>query len=287
MSAPLPKYVGLLEGLGFAALGISFLTKAIYANKTPTAEESAAMLGQGARTFGAIGESNATPGKWALEPVKSVREKLITQYASELVKHAADRGAKVTRFEVHSIEARVKAIGDLISAWGANAKWKELAGAILSRRCKQPEGSDGGWCVPEQDWDKEAVELFNWVRRNVRYTRDPATVDAYSSPDRSIATRSGDCDDFCIVLGSLLRASGVGRVKMRVVRTRNERTGTPAPDYDHIYLVADPGNTGKWMALDASQAQKAGWEVEGAATVVKTGKPSRRVHSVRDFPVPL
>lgn len=242
-----------------------------------------------------------------LEEIRAYRSKLVMQDPM-----MADKG--IERLNLVAIEKRVAIITDMIAYWGMHPTWQRLASYILSQRCKPPNADDGGWCIPEQDYIKEAEALFNFVRRNVRYQRDPATIDTFSHPDRILSMGSGDCDDGCILLGTLLRASGVLYVKARVIAEKG------AGDWTHIYLVANPtgrlqGTPGAdqaklaagslWvpmhngksikpkfdskidlMAMDASQPQKFGWEAPGAKECAESGRPAGIVDKVRDFDVP-
>ena len=90
-----------------------------------------------------------------------------------------------------------------------------------------------------------------------RYTKDIDIADTFQTAYRSLVWKIGDCDDFVITLGALLISAGY-KVKMVVVHV------TPADTWSHIYLLAGippGGEPKKWIAMDASEAQKPGWEV--------------------------
>src|SRR5688500_10029527 len=62
--------------------------------------------------------------------------------------------------------------------------------------------------VPAKDYEAEIRSLFEWVQRNVRYTRDPFGVELLHSARRMIELRAGDCDDMSVVLGALVESVG-------------------------------------------------------------------------------
>lgn len=123
-------------------------------------------------------------------------------------------------------------------------------------------------CVPEKDHVAEATAIYDTVRARVRYVWDPTDYDAFQSAVKTLALKSGDCDDYCILLGALLRSLG-HKVRSRIVQTKESDT------WNHIYLLVQvqgwrnhPKNPNKgspsatdWMPLDASVKKFAGWEV--------------------------
>lgn len=182
-------------------------------------------------------------------------------------------GVKVKRETLPSIDDRVGRIRELMRKYAEHPVIIEQTTKILSRKCGDR------WCIPEKNWDAEAVALFAWVRRHVRYRREPGSRDTFSAPDRTLMTGGGDCDDYVLTLGSMLMASGAV-VKLRVVAADGSK------DYNHIYLLVDPAADGKkWVPMDASVDAKPGWEVEGAVESARTGRPSQRVNRVRDYSV--
>lgn len=101
---------------------------------------------------------------------------------------------------------------------------------------------------------------------------------------------TSQCDDYVIVLGSMLMAVG-HPVRLRVIATRRD-DGTPdekAP-WSHIYLLTpttfDNPNAKwvpMWVSVDGSMDKPLGWEAPGAADVAKSGKPAGIVARVRDY----
>src|SRR4029079_2849834 len=98
----------------------------------------------------------------------------------------------------------------------------------------------------------EVCALFDFVKRNIRYTRDIFRVELLHSARRMLELRAGDCDDMTILLGAMLMATG-HPVRLALVGFRKHK-----PHCDsHIYLEANLG--GNWIALDATMERPLGW----------------------------
>jgi len=188
--------------------------------------------------------------------------------------------AKATIYRnVRTVEERLKKIAKLIRDGSLDPEVRKVAIGVVAKR--KPDGS---WATAEKDWRGEAVAMFNFVRKNVRYTRDHATVDTYVHPARTLfdiiqgSGGGGDCDDMVATLGGLLRAIG-HTVVLRVAAIKNP--DDPTPGYNHIWLRvglpsggAVSGGQQEWIALDASVNQPAGWEA-----------PKDRIYRFKDWKV--
>lgn len=111
--------------------------------------------------------------------------------------------------------------------------------------------------VQSKDYLGEIKALFEWVRRNVRYTKDPFRVEMLHSARRLLELRAGDCDDMTIVLGSMLEAIGH---PVRLVVTGPDPLRPKL--FSHIYLEAF--HQGRWIPLDATMPYPMGWEPKTA-----------------------
>jgi len=102
----------------------------------------------------------------------------------------------------------------------------------------------------------EVRALFEFVRDQIRYTRDPAGVELLRSPRVTLATRAGDCDDKATLLAALVRAIGnPTRVAFRAIGTDPLTPGA----YGHVYVVARVG--GQEIAMDPTPTgAQLGWE---------------------------
>src|SRR5262249_2987564 len=106
--------------------------------------------------------------------------------------------------------------------------------------------------APAKDRFAEACALFDWVKRNVRYTRDIFRVELLHTARRMLELKAGDCDDMTILLGSMLRSTG-HPVRLVLVGFRPARPHL----YSHIYPEVLVGT--RWLALDATMKRPIGW----------------------------
>jgi hypothetical protein len=107
--------------------------------------------------------------------------------------------------------------------------------------------------VPPKDRLGEVHALFDWVRRNVRYTRDIWRVELLHTARRMLELRAGDCDDMTILLGAMLVSTGH---PVRLVLAGYRPTKPHV--YTHIYPeVHVPG---RWIAVDTTVPHPMGWE---------------------------
>jgi hypothetical protein len=205
---------------------------------------------------------------------------------------------KTKQYDIENIDDRVALIGDLIRKGSLNSELREKTLAILSTKCDRlgrvQRGATGEtYCVPEKDCLAEVKAMFEVVRNprskySVRYTRDALLADVFTAPERTLLkTHAGDCDDYCILLGAMLMATG-HPVRLRILATRRPGIDDRIAPWSHIYLLTptkfdDP--RAKWIAVDASMDKPLSWEAPGAREVAATGKPAGIVARVRDYNV--
>lgn len=107
--------------------------------------------------------------------------------------------------------------------------------------------------ISSKDYRGEAECFFDWVRDNIRYTRDVDNIETLHGAHVLLETRQGDCDDMCILLASLLMSVGH---KCRFVAVKVE--GNPL--FSHVYLQTLIGRS--WLSMDATENCPIGWESE-------------------------
>lgn len=106
--------------------------------------------------------------------------------------------------------------------------------------------------VRPKDRFGEVSALFDWVRRNIRYTRDIFRVELLHSARRMLELRAGDCDDMTILLGAMLVSTG-HPVRLVLVGFRPHKPHV----YSHIYPEVNV--RGRWLAIDATMPRPIGW----------------------------
>lgn len=99
--------------------------------------------------------------------------------------------------------------------------------------------------VRPKDRAGEVRALFDWVRRNIRYTRDVFRTELLHSARRMLELRAGDCDDMSILLGAMLVSTG-HPVRLVLAGFRPNRPHA----YSHIY--PEVNLKGLWIPIDAT-----------------------------------
>lgn len=101
--------------------------------------------------------------------------------------------------------------------------------------------------VPGHEYLSEIAALLAYCRDIVQYRLDPVNVERVQAPLQTIALASGDCDDKCTLLATLLAA--LGHVPRFVVQHNGH-------EFDHVYceVMID----GKWIALDPTADGRGG-----------------------------
>jgi len=101
-----------------------------------------------------------------------------------------------------------------------------------------------------RDYLSEYAAVLNWVRKNIRYSRDPATIEQVKQPHIVLATRTGDCDDLATLIGALVLQLG-GKVRFVAGGFRGSPVGGDGqPVLTHVWVEAwDPASR-LWVVLD-------------------------------------
>ena len=108
--------------------------------------------------------------------------------------------------------------------------------------------------VRDKDTTGEIKSIYNWLKRKIRYKKDPvgqerfAHAYRYFVKDPKRRVKSGDCDDFVILGGAMLQAAGH---PVRLVLWRK-----PHGDWQHIFLVAWSSKDKRWLVVDPSEKNK-------------------------------
>jgi transglutaminase-like putative cysteine protease len=108
-----------------------------------------------------------------------------------------------------------------------------------------------GYRVRPKDRAAEVRALFDWVQRNIRYTRDIFRTELLHSARRMLELKAGDCDDMTILLGAMLVSTGYP-VRLILAGFRpNKPHG-----YSHIYPEVNV--RGCWIPIDATLSRPMG-----------------------------
>jgi len=100
--------------------------------------------------------------------------------------------------------------------------------------------------VPQFNRVAEATAVFQWARRNIRFTSDVKGVETLRAPAETIAAGVGDCDDYVILICALLGAIGHS---MRIVTVASD----PRDPSVFTHVFPEDYIRGNWLALDAAR----------------------------------
>lgn len=204
---------------------------------------------------------------------------------------------KLKQYDIIDIDQRVGLIGELIRKGSLSPDLRERTVQILSQKCDVLGRIDNvngtKWCVREKDCLGEVKAIFEAIRNPrskyaVRYTRDALLADVFTAAERTLLkSHGGDCDDYVIVIGSMLMAVG-HPVRLRVIATRRDGLADAQAPWAHIYLLTPTtfdNPRAQWISVDASMDKPLGWEAPGAKEVARDGKAAGIVARVRDYSI--
>lgn len=97
--------------------------------------------------------------------------------------------------------------------------------------------------VPNKAYAAEAKAIQNWVRDNIRYTRDVNGVETLQTPEATLHIGQGDCDDHSILVAALLESIG------HPTRFRAVAVGVPA--FNHVFAETKIGP--KWLTVETTE----------------------------------
>jgi predicted transglutaminase-like cysteine proteinase len=89
-------------------------------------------------------------------------------------------------------------------------------------------------------------EIRDWVADNIDYQSDEEQwgEDYWQSSEETLLLRTGDCEDFSVLLCSLLRAYGIDAQQVFVA------LGDYGEGEGHAFVIADWGEEGNWRRIE-------------------------------------
>ena len=99
--------------------------------------------------------------------------------------------------------------------------------------------------VPAKNFPAEAAAVQEWVRQNIRYTRDPYFSETLQTPEVTVTQGHGDCDDHAILAASLISALG-GAVRFRAIRIPGN-----GPNLAHVLTETRIGRG--WVPVETTE----------------------------------
>jgi predicted transglutaminase-like cysteine proteinase len=89
--------------------------------------------------------------------------------------------------------------------------------------------------------------IRDWVAANIEYKSDEeqwGVEEYWQTPEETLSLCTGDCEDFAILLCTLLRAYGIGEEQIYVA------VGVDNKGYGHAFLTEDWYLDGEWRAIE-------------------------------------
>ncbi|MCL7411236.1 MAG: transglutaminase family protein [Methanosarcinaceae archaeon] len=113
--------------------------------------------------------------------------------------------------------------------------------------------------------------IFDYVKENIQYISDPRGGDYWSPPNETLKIGAGDCDDYAILMSSLVEAIG-GTTRIYLTDTHAFTAVYIGNDTDHIDRIVDgigqyygpvpvyysTDEYGSWLMLDPTSSLYAG-----------------------------
>lgn len=132
--------------------------------------------------------------------------------------------------EFEGIDEQLRFLRKMVSKYRMQANIRDLAMKIIR---------DAG--VPERDKKEQALAIASWVQANVYYVHE--LPERFATPDETLRTKAGDCDDQTVLTASMLEAVGIP-TKL-VCMSINGR-------WAHIYSAAILTSKGTLLPLDTT-----------------------------------
>lgn len=105
--------------------------------------------------------------------------------------------------------------------------------------------------IQQFDFVGEIKAIYEWVKQNIRFTKDIAGVETLRTAREILLVRAGDCDDInSILLSSLLATIGHD---VRLVTISSDPSAPRV--FSHIYIEVEMG--GQWVPLDSARRDPA------------------------------
>lgn len=101
--------------------------------------------------------------------------------------------------------------------------------------------------ISPRDDRGRAGAILRWCQRNIRYVRDIRRIETLQWPQRTLAWRAGDCDDFSTLMAALLLALGFNEIGFVAQRR------VAAGPYKHVFAVCRVNGT--WLKMDGTSKE--------------------------------
>lgn len=89
--------------------------------------------------------------------------------------------------------------------------------------------------IPQYGYLKEIALIHDYVRDEIRFTRDVLAVETLQTPDITLKIKTGDCDDKSLLFASMVESIGHPTKFVTCGHTKNNQK--------HVYSIVRIGST--------------------------------------------
>lgn len=100
---------------------------------------------------------------------------------------------------------------------------------------------------------EQVRRIQSWVQNNIRYVRDPTTVELVQTPQKTLEYKAGDCDDQAVLTAALLDSLGHPAQFVAV--------GLNGEPLSHVMVQTLIGD--KWYGVETIEPHPLGWMPAG------------------------
>lgn len=123
--------------------------------------------------------------------------------------------------------------------------------SYVTPECPWVEGTLQGF-LGDSPYEPSQVgfdDIRDWVATNIDYMLDEQRwgEDYWQTPEETLSYSSGDCEDFAVLLCSLLRAYGIAAERVYVALGVDDGSEEPG----HAFLIEDWYHDGEWRRIES------------------------------------
>jgi hypothetical protein len=104
--------------------------------------------------------------------------------------------------------------------------------------------------LPQKDKTGEIYNIWKFVKDGIRYVRDVRNVETVNTPEQTLRSEAGDCDDKALLTAALLESIGHPTAFWAI--------GPQPGKFTHVLTLTRMGPTG-WLPLETTEPVDFGW----------------------------
>lgn len=113
--------------------------------------------------------------------------------------------------------------------------------------------------LPARNWFAEIKALHEFVRDDIRYLRDPVNLERVATPETTLETGQGDCDDKATLLAALLESIGHPARFVAVALDHGP--------FSHVLVETQAAHN--WVPLETIIPRPVGWFPDGVTSAYR------------------